>query len=322
MADLPLTSRAKLNVGVRGEFTNIFVRSRDITLRAGEINKLDILPGLNFVYEVAENMNLRLSYSRTIARPTFREMAPFASYDFNQDNILVGNPNLDRTLVDNADIRYEYFFKPGEMVSVSLFYKNLQNPIEKVFNPEASNDEITFRNVPNAVVYGAELEFRKKLGFIHPGLDNFNVGGNLSYIVSRVDIDSLELSRFRAVLGSDYPAQRRLFAQSPYIINTFFGYLNPETGTEANVNFNVFGPRLSLVGNGTSPDVMERPRPALNFMFSQQFGTGKRFKVTLRANNLLNPLYNFAYTVEGQQYAFQQFRLGRDFSVGLSYTIR
>jgi TonB-dependent receptor len=320
MADLQFGPRVKLNLGLRAEFTRMDVASFSTGIRPGNIEQLDFLPALNWVYEPIPDMNVRISYSRTVARPNFREMAPFASFDFNQDNVVVGNPNLRRVLSDNADIRWEYFFRPGEMVSVSGFFKQLQNPIERIFSPVGFN-EVTWRNVPNGTVFGFELEVRKRLDFV-PFLSDFSVGANIAFIRSQVDIDPAELARFRAVLGPDYPTSRRLFAQSPYLINAYLGYANIVSGTEANLSFNLFGERLSVVGTGTAPDVYEQPRPVLNFMLSQQIGSAKRFKITVRANNLLDPEYLFAYRTDGPRTDFQSFRLGREFQLGFSYSIK
>jgi TonB-dependent receptor len=320
MTDMQLGAKVKLNVGLRAEFTRMDVRSFSMGIAPGNIEQLDLLPGLNFVYEPLTDMNLRVSYSRTVARPNFREMAPFASFDFNQDNVVVGNPALSRVLSDNADLRWEYYFRPGELVAITGFFKHLQNPIERIFSPVGYN-EVTWRNVPSGKVYGLELEVRKRLDFV-PALADFSWGANVTLVHSEVDIDPAELARFRAVLGPDYPNTRRLYAQSPFLVNTYLGYANAESGTEANLNFNLFGERLSVVGTGTAPDVFEQPRPMLNCMVGQIFGPGKRFKVTLRANNLLDPKYLYAYKVGDAEVPFQSYRLGREFQVALSYSIK
>ena len=42
----------------------------------------DVLPSVNFVYAVTIKTNLRLSYSKTVNRPEYRELAPFLFYEF------------------------------------------------------------------------------------------------------------------------------------------------------------------------------------------------------------------------------------------------
>ncbi|MCB0627677.1 MAG: TonB-dependent receptor, partial [Saprospiraceae bacterium] len=107
-------------------------------------------------------------------RPTFREVAPFASFDVDGGFLFIGNPNLERTLVDNVDFRWEFYPKPSEMISLSAFYKDFTNPIERTFNPQAPNTVLTFSNVAQASLYGAEVEVRKDLSFLGQFLSDFS----------------------------------------------------------------------------------------------------------------------------------------------------
>lgn len=318
MADYVI-SEIKINFGLRSEWTTMDVASFSTGIRPGNINTVDFLPAINFIYSPSENTNVRLSYSRTLARPNFREMAPFASFDFNQDNVVVGNPNLRRVLSDNVDLRFEWYPTPSDIISVSAFQKTLQNPIERIFSPVGFN-EVTWRNVPNGRAFGLEFEVRKKMDFVKI-LSDFTIGTNLTLVKSQVDIDPAELARFRAVLGPEYPSTRRLFAQSPYLLNSFISYANAKIGTEVNLNLNVFGERLAVVGTGTAPDVYEQPRPMLNFMVSQKFGKDKKFKLTFRCNNLLDATFDWTYRTDGPKTTFQRFNLGREFQIGFNYSL-
>ena len=129
-------------------------------LKKDELNDNDILPAINLTYTLIDNMNIRLAYTRTLSRPTFREIAPFASFSPVAPTI-VGNPDLKRTLIDNIDLKWEYFMKPGEVISFGVFYKNFTDPIEMVDNPVAVNPEISYQNVEQAQNYGFEADFRK-----------------------------------------------------------------------------------------------------------------------------------------------------------------
>src|SRR5690606_18751429 len=189
---------------------------------------------------LSDNTNLRLAYGRTLARPTFRELAKFASFDFQGDFLIIGNPFLMRTTIDNFDLRWETFPKSGELISVSAFYKSFQDPIERAVDPNTNDlaTQIQFRNVKSAWLVGAEFEFRKKLDFITPTLSNFSAGFNLAYIYSRVDIAPGELALIR-VNDPNADSQRQMFGQSPYIVNALLAYDNPDRKLNANVTFNV-----------------------------------------------------------------------------------
>ncbi|MEX0810819.1 MAG: TonB-dependent receptor [Chitinophagales bacterium] len=320
MVDMPLVSTLKFSGGVRMEHTDILLESFDEDVENGELNNTDFLPSANFNYGLSEKMNLRASYNRTLARPTFRELAPFASFSFIGDFILLGNADLQRTLIDNVDLRWEMYPNPGEIFSASVFYKDFKNPIERAFNPLAPNsDELNYRNVDRAQLIGVELEFRKNLNFISEALQDLSLGGNFTYVYSRVDIAEDELANIRN-LNPEAESTRPMFGQSPYIINAFINYDNDKTGTNVNMAFNIFGPRLAVVIPSATPNVYEKPRPSLNFSISQNIG--KHFALSLNANNLIDPDYALVYTFKDTEYAYQSYNIGRTFSLGFTYFIK
>ena len=262
-------------------------------------------------------MNLRCCYARTLARPTFLEFSPFASFDFVGDFILTGNPNLQRTLIDNMDLRWEWYPSPGELISVSGFYKNFQNPIERVIVPEAPNLEMTYRNVDQAVVYGLELELRFDFGFVSDFMQKFLFSSNISLLASEVDINEREYDKIISVDPDRMPT-RQLMGQSPYAVYGELAYQDDKLGLQASVSYNVFGPRLAVVG-GTDPDVFEQPRHLLNFALRKSIG--KHWSVRFRARNLLNPAFKWTQTYRGEEYIYEYYKTGRSFSLGLSYNL-
>lgn len=326
MGDYTLFRQLRVIAGVRAENAVINVASDDTTLEKGELRNLDFLPSLNLTYsfknkkatEKPRKTKLRGAYTRTLARPVFRELAPFATYDFATGWVKVGNPELQRTLIDNLDLRVEQYFNAGEIIAVSAFYKRFTNPIELVFNPIAQNAEVTWRNIPEATVYGAEFEIRKKLGFIDTALTNFNIGANYTYVHSEVGIDSIELVAIRAN-DPTHPDTRQMFGQSPYIVNAFMGYSNDSIGLDINLSYNISGPRLAVVVVGATPNVFSQPRGQMDLSITKKLG--KRFTLRLRARNLLDPLYRMSYTYKDKEYMFNSYRRGRLFSIGIRYNI-
>lgn len=326
MADINSGERLRAVAGVRAENAVINVASLDTTLDKGELKNLDFLPAINVTYtfkKAEERKNnyqtkLRMAYSRTIARPVFRELAPFATFDFATGWVKVGNPNLERTIIDNADIRLEQYFNPGEILAVSGFYKTFTNPIEVVFNPRAQNSEISWQNIDKATVYGVEFEFRKKLGFIDTSLTNLSVGANVTYVYSEVGIDSAELVAIRAN-DPNAAATRTMFGQSPYIFNAYIGYNSDTAGVDVRLSYNISGPKLAVVMVGATPNVFDQPRGQLDFTFSKRMSD--RFSIRFRARNLLDPLYKMSHEFKGEEYIFNSYRKGRNFSIGFSYKV-
>ena len=321
MGDLKLTSRLRVLIGARFEKTDIEVASDDPLLTKGILDNADILPALNLTYEL-KDMNLRLAYGRTLARPVFRELAPYASYNAVGGIVEVGNPNLKRSLIDNIDLRWEMYPTPGEIITLSLFYKRIQNPIATTFSIFAPNAEVTWINQEDATVLGAELEIRKNLGFI--GLKDFSLGTNLTFVTSELNIVEDELNVIRTIdpqriteLASK--GTRPLFAQSPFLINAYLNYANENNGWQASLNFNVFGQRMVVVSRNAVPDVYEKPRPALDFTLKKSLT--ENWKVSLRARNLLNPDYRQEIDFRSSTSVYDLSNRGRTFSLGVTYLV-
>ena len=315
MVELPLSTRIRLVGGARLESTDLDVISQDSTKTEGRLDTDDLLPSLNAVYGLNERMNLRASYGRTLARPSFRELAPFASFNFVGDFIFIGNPELKRTLVDNIDLHWERFGKPGEIYAVSLFSKRFQNPIERVIL--TVNGEVQFQNVDLAQVTGIEFEARRDLSFINPSLKHFNMGGNASFVRSETTIGDKELALRRA-LNPNAKDTRALQGQSPYLFNVDFSYNNYQTGMTAGIYYNVFGRRLEEVSLGGTPDVYEKGRSTLDLTLAKKWGP---YKAKLSAKNILDEPIEKSYRYAGTDYTASQYYRGRTFSLSLSYGI-
>ena len=313
MTTIKPISKLKIIGGARFESTKLPVTSADSTNVA---ERSALLPALSFVYEIQERMNLRGAFSQTIARPNLRELAPFSNYDFRTGAFITGNTQLEITSITNLDLRWEWLKKPGELFAVSGYYKSFENPIVLV-NLGKSNPEFQFQNVPDAIVYGVEFEFRKDLGFISPKLNNFKWSSNFSYIHSEVDINEEELSRLREI-NPNASDKRTFFNQSPYLINSNLTYSQPETGIDAGLSFSVFGKRMVIVGQEGTPDIFETPRPQLDFTISKKFSDNMSLR--LSAQNLLDPEYRLESTFLDTDYIFSNYKLGRTFSTSFSYT--
>ncbi len=260
-------------------------------------------------------MNLRLNGSRTLARPNFRELAPYASQDFAGGEVYVGNSNLQRTTIDNFDLRWEYYISPNELLSVSAFYKSFTNPIELADNPKAQNTELSWENVDKAKVYGAELDFRKQLDFWN-FTKHFKLSMNFTYVYSAVAIDTLELDAIRATDPSA-KATRPMNGQSPYIINAMLTYIHQKSGWEANFIYNVTGPKLVINVKGGTPDIYGQPFNSLNFNLKKKLK--RNFILSFKAKNLLNAVYKETYTFRDTEYVYRKYQTGSTFEVGISY---
>jgi len=318
MVDMAVARKLRLIAGVRVENTDMRSESLDKSKKAGVINETDLLPSVNLIFNAKDNMNLRFGYNRTIARPTFREISPFSSFDFQGGVVWLGNPDLQRSVIDNIDLRWEYFIRSGEIISVSAFYKDFTDAIEVVDNPIAPNPELSWFNASQANVYGLEAEFRKKLDFIE-ALKNFRFGVNITVVQSIVQKDAEEYEAEKAVDPSAKDT-RVMFGQAPYIVNSYLNYENEKLKLESNLVFNVTGPTLVIVMKKGTPDVYEQPRPDLSLNISK--GIGDKFKIKLEAENLLNSAYKRTQEYKNKEYIYEKFSLGQTIKAGISYTIK
>lgn len=233
---------------------------------------VDVLPSAHLIYALSDSTNIRASVAKTVARPNFRELAPFSFFDFFLFAGVDGNPDLQRTKILNADLRYETYRKGSQYFAASVFYKKFDNPIEQFYNNAqgAGTRNFQWRNVPSAVDLGAELEYRVRLTKISAALRDVTFFGNLSYIYSDVDISTLPGAR-----------ERPLFGQSPYLINGGLNYDNRTHGFGATVLVNRIGRRIWVVGQDQYLHTWENPRTVLDFQLTKQIGEFGELKLTV-----------------------------------------
>lgn len=309
MTDLPITKKLRVVTGARLEATDLEVASADTSAGVGRIDEVDILPALNVVYALRENMNIRAAATRTLARPTFREISPFSRLNGINLDFVIGNPELQRSLINNYDLRWEWFTRPGEILAVSGFYKYLQDPIEETLIG-STNGQQSFDNVDKATVLGAEFEVRMRLDRLSDALEYVTFGGNLSLTQSSVDISEQE---------NPEGGERSLQGQSPYTVNADLSYNNPETGTSGGVFFNVFGERLSEVALFETPNVFEQPFTQMSVNVSQRLLS--HWTVSVSVDNVLNDNFEQVQELEGETFVYQRYARGRTISLGLSYDL-
>jgi len=332
MCDIPVSPWLRLIAGARFENWNIALTSvnplteiRDTTLGVNR-SQSDVLPSFNLVYTLNEAMNVRGSVTQTLARPEFRELAPFRFDDYRQSTY--GNPALERTRITNYDVRWEWFPEPGEVLAASAFYKSFLKPIEQVYLI-GSGISVEPANAHDATSFGLELEARTRLDVLGSLFDDFSIGGNLTLVSSEVVFDPDELLRvFDGVNVIDYGASvltntsRPLQGQSPYVVNLSLGYDNPESGTSASVMFNSFGERLAFVGTEGVPDTYEQPRPTLDFSVSQNLPFG--LQARLSAKNVLDASSRYVQRFEGgaaeETIVTEQYTTGRSLTLGIAFS--
>lgn len=318
--------RLRAIVGIRAEqYTTFFTGenvSGDRYDNEQTLNRLDLFPSANLIYSLTSGSNLRLSYSRTTARPSFKELSVVQIYDPLTDTRFLGNLDLVPTYIDNVDLRYELFGDESQLFAVSGFYKYFRNPIEFQVSSDAAPNNFISRNAPYANVYGVEVEARKNFGFIAESLSDLSLNVNVSVVNSIIEMgkDEYESRLFFAREGEEIKNTRQLQGQSPYLINAGLNYNNAENGVEAGLFYNVQGRTLEVIGFSRNADVYAQPFNSLNFNFTKKLGPAKKSAINLKVENILDAerqsLYE-AFNASDQIYQLR--RPGRNFSIGYSF---
>lgn len=278
------------------------------------LKNIDILPSVNLIYSLDYNTNLRFSFFQSVSRPELRELSPFGFNDFSTNIFIYGNPyDLKRTLVRNFDLRIERFLSAVELISLNLFYKKFDAPIERVFLVASSDAKSnTFQNAKNgATNIGIEIELRKNLGFISELLSNFSINSNISLVNSKVDLSGTGANATKI--------SRKLQGQSPYAINIGLYYDNTGIGTSVSLSYNKFGKRISEVGIDQLGDIEENGIDLLDFMATQRLFKFTEIKFSIK--NLLNQGVKFTQNVNGTDQVVRSYDIGRtyNFSVGIKF---
>ncbi|MGN7721902.1 TonB-dependent receptor domain-containing protein [Chitinophaga sp. 22620] len=305
MADLNFLKKFRFIGGMRVEKNNMDVNAIAYNANSGlpvdsnmRYRRTDWLPSANLVYSLTSTMNIRLAYSETLARADFRERSAFKYYEFRDRSIYRGSIGLDDAKIRNLDIRYEYYPGPGEVISVSGFYKKFRKPVELIglFSGSAELNLFYF-NLESATNKGVEIDIRKSLGFIAPAmpwLKKIFVSANGSWMKGDVAYNAEALSKSAADAGStpgqDPPASRRrpLQGLSPYVINAGLGYFGNVFG--ANITYNRYGRRILNGGYQPWQDQYENSRDVIDIQLSAVL-LKNRLQVRFNISDLLQQDY-------------------------------
>lgn len=293
MADWAALNWLRLIGGARYESTEISIDTFDLTqnraLAPGLIEQDDWLPSIAAKFQIRTNLDLFASWSRTVIRPTYREIAEVPIYDVIRNSTYIGNPALQMSESENFDLRASWYPRPGELLSVGAFFKRIDAPIE-LSSIRNDNSQITYVNYEEAEVRGIEGEIRFRLNRIWDPLDDFLLGFNGAYIESEVPLTEVQRDN-RAPLSAD--THRPLYDQPEYILNGSLTWDYDRSRTSVTVSGGVVGRRLVLIGL-TRPDEYMAPAPDLNIFIRQHLG--KNWDIRFTAKNLLDPDFEVVQT--------------------------
>ena len=267
----------------------------------------DVLPGVAVNISLDDRHVLRFAGSQTLSRPEYRELAPVQFREvLGGDNIL-GNPDLVRTLIRNADVRWEFYPRPTEVISIAAFGKWFDDPIEQVFLGTSGTRIISFLNAESGRNFGVELELRKNLDLLGESFRPWSFFGNATFMNSRVTVAGSQ--GLAALLNDD----RAMVGQAPYVINTGLTWTSPSTRWSGSILYNVVGRRIFSVGESPLPNVFEEARNMVDV--SLRFPVPGALSGRIDARNLLDASSQLTQGSVRKQFS----RSGRQFAVGFSW---
>lgn len=323
--NLPITSWWNLYMGARVEQYNLtldgFKRDGGNTTPINvTLDSLNIFPSFNTSFNLNEDLVLRFAAGQTVNRPEFREVSPFIFYDFEENVMTYGNPDVVTAYITNADARLEWYPTPEEIVSLGVFYKDFKNPIEQKILLTGSGWNYTFDNADRANSYGLELDIRKRMHEFE-NVPGFKFISNLTFVVNT----SLIKSSITTNSITEGVSSRSLQGQSPYIVNFGTYYNDIAEKFMASLMYNVTGKRIAVVGNIDVPNIYEMPFRSLDFAVEK--GINSFMSLKLGVKNLLDDDVVFqqfqTFSIAGggtgtREQVTNAFKPGRQFKLGLS----
>ncbi|WP_333611233.1 TonB-dependent receptor domain-containing protein [Brevundimonas bullata] len=329
-----LIPTVNFTAGVRYEDGRQSVTPRDLFggttgFLPSTIEEAYALPAATVTWNFAEDMQLRAGASKTIGRPQFRELAPQQYTDVESDRTFIGNPYLLDTEITNYDLRYEWYFARQQYLTLGVFYKLLEKPIESSVVDQGASISQTFLNAPEAVVQGAEIELKKYFEFPSAGLDfvankRWLMSGNYTYSNSEVRVGEGDMVITQNSLGVAQPASfyvvdgSRLQGQSDHVANLQLGWEDDTARSQATLILNYVSERTSARGRPSEPDLVQDPGVFLDFVYRKDFEVmGRELGLGIELRNLLRTDYD-EYQELGQKVRVNHYDLGASASVSLT----
>jgi outer membrane receptor protein involved in Fe transport len=307
MVDYALFDRMRIIAGARVEHSDLNVSTAFVGGASIDAAKAhtDLLPSLVLNIRATDNQSVRLSASQTLSRPEYREISPAQHCAGIGRPCFQGNPDLDRSLVQNYDARWEWYPNAGELLSVALFAKRFDSPIESVQVPTSGASQYTFINAIGAENLGVEIEARKGLTALGAWMAPVTVFANATIMRSEIDPGNAR--------SSASTRKRPMVGQAPYVINGGLTYASVSGAMSATALYNVVGERVTIVGTDVLPDIYERPRQVLDLSLRLPVMGGVSAK--LDAKNL----FDSEVVVKQGDVIREGYRAGRVFSAGLTW---
>ncbi|HKX80577.1 MAG TPA: TonB-dependent receptor [Novosphingobium sp.] len=290
------------------------------------------LPAATLTWQLQPDLQMRVSGSKTIARPQFRELIYQPFFDPESNRQYLGNPLLTDSTLINGEARVEWYFAPEQRLSLSGFYKKIDKPIEAFVSILSDNLVTSYANAPEATLYGAEFEAQKY--FDMSGMGGYFTDrravliANYTYTKSKLKVSSSdEVAVYAAAssIATDYFRNGSpLTGQSDHLVNLQFGFENTERLSQQTFLLSYASKRVvsrGLTGSVPQPDVIEKPGIQLDFVMREAAKfMGQNLELKFEARNILGAKHEEFQASGDNRIDFNTYDLGTSFSFSASVT--
>ena len=338
-ANWQVTDTVSIDAGVRYEKAEqrvdpIQVFTNPIASTAGTFLDNDyILPAATITWQIEPSMQVRVSGSKTIARPQFRELIFQRFFDPDSNRPYVGNPLLVDSQLYNGEARFEWYFAPEQRFSIAGFYKKIDRPIEAFIT--GLDLTTSFANAPEASLYGGEVELVKYFDTAPVFGDGelwsnrrFVAIANYTYTQSKLKVDADDTTTvFGAAssIATDYFLDGDpLTGQSDHIANLQLGLEDTERLSQQTILLTYSSERTvsrGLNGSPRQPDVIEKPGFRLDFVAREEADfLGRPIEIKFEARNLTARKHEEFQQFGDNRIDVNTYDLGRVFNLAVSTT--
>ena len=291
------------------------------------LNRNYLLPAATITYEIQPQMQVRLSASKTIARPQFRELVFQSYYDPDTNRSFQGNPQLVDSQLYNAEGRLEWYFAPEQRVSIGGFWKKIKNPIETYASFDGNSVTTRFANAPEATLYGAEFEVQKHFDLSGWGDGFFATRrgvfiGNYTWSNSKLKVGGDDPVKAFPFTGATLASQffrdgAPLTGQSDHLVNVEFGLEDTEKLSQQTILISYASDRITRRGPSGQPDIFEKPGIQVDFVARQGFPLfGKELEIKFEARNIFGTKYKELQQNGDNTIYYNLYKTGTTFSLG------
>ena len=286
-------------------------------LGSNEFDKLEILPSTNIKYELSDRQNLKFAASKTYTLPQFKERAPFQFEDATETTF--GNPDLYLSTDYNADIKWEFFPKSNEVISVTAFGKLIQNPINEITVASATNDISYVNTGEKAIAIGGEFEIRKNIFEIDSdNKENLTAGFNASYMYNNQDFDGQKVTDETNLSVFFSNKEGKLTGASDLLLNSdisYFKEFSKERNLLATLTYNYFSDRIYALGTSERGNLVDKAVGTLDFILRSKIT--KNIGLGLTVKNILDP--TIERIQDKQNVLVESYKKGTNFKFSVTY---